>query len=93
MNLENAAVLIRSDNEGVIGAYTKGRGRNFQVNHAIRRVEAIGLATNVSYVLSYVESKLNKADPISRGILGPRAKQLPFYIQLPVELSPFLVHV
>ena len=44
-------------------------------------------------MLEYVESKQNKADPISRGELGPLAKQITDYIQLPEELTPFLRHV
>lgn len=93
MGISNANVIIHSDNNGVIGAFSKGRGRNFQINHAIRRVESLGLSTNVSYILLYTTSELNRADPISRGDLGHAAKQIPFYILLPEELSPLLVHV
>jgi hypothetical protein len=93
MEIVNANILVRCDNQGVIGAYSRGRSRNFQVNLAIRRVEAIGLATNVSHSLSFVESELNRADPFSRGEVGPLEKQFPLYVQLPAELTPFLVHV
>src|ERR1700731_1411176 len=89
----NSSVLIRSDNAGVIGAYIKGRSRNFQVNHAIRRVESISLATNVRYVFAYVGLALNKVDPISRGELGATSSRMPHGFELPGELRTLLVHV
>ncbi len=92
-HISNITILIRSDNQGVIGAFKSGRGRNYQVNQAIRRVEVIGHSTNVLYVLTYVESALNKADPISRGELGSPETQFPHRIHLPPELVPYLLHV
>jgi hypothetical protein len=85
----NASVLIRSDNQGVIGAFRSGRSRNFQVNLCIRRVEVIAMSSNVTHVLTYVESAKNRADSISRGEVGPSASRLDS-IQLPCELSPFI---
>jgi hypothetical protein len=85
--LSNASVLIRGDNQGVIGSYGRGHGRNLHVNLAIRRTEVIGTSSNVLYLLEYVKSKQNKADPISCGELGPLAKQITNYIQLPEELQ------
>jgi hypothetical protein len=91
--LTNASVLIRGDNQGVIGSYSRGRGRNLHINLAVRHTEVIGTSSNLLYVLEYTESKLNKADPISRGELGPFSKQITDYVQLPKELAPFLRHV
>jgi hypothetical protein len=91
--LSNASILIRGDNQGVIGSYGQGRGRNLHINLVVRRTEVIGTSSNLLYILEYTESKLNKADPISRGELGPFSKQITDYIQLPEELAPFLRHV
>ncbi|GLB45192.1 putative DNA breaking-rejoining enzyme [Lyophyllum shimeji] len=63
----DVAVIIRSDNRGVIGAYNRGRGRNFQVNLSIQRAETVARSANVTFTLDYVESAANLADPISRG--------------------------
>jgi hypothetical protein len=93
MGLRDCRILIRSDNIGVIGAYQKGRGRNFQVNASIRRSETIAMSCNVSHEFIYVSSEENRADPISRGILGHPRLQNPFSISLPAELIPFLDHV
>jgi hypothetical protein len=93
MGLRDCRILIRSDNVGVIGAYQKGCGRNFQVNASIRHAETIAMACNVSHVFIYVSSEENRVDPISRGILGHPRLQNHFSISLPAELIPFLDHV
>ena len=81
--LANAAVLIHGNNQGVIGSFDRGRGRNFHVNLAIRRTDVIASSSNMLYILKYVKSEYNKADPISSGELGPRTNQITGYIQLP----------
>lgn len=86
---KNACILVHSDNQGVIGAFTRGRSRNFHVNLCIRRSEAIAMCSNVAHVLSYVESARNKADVISRGEVGSHTLRLPL-VSLPVELQPFI---
>jgi hypothetical protein len=85
-------VLLRSDNQGVIGAYRRGRGRNPEINDSIRGVDVIASARNISFSFTYVESEANLADPISRGIMGHSDLQLPD-ILLPVELSQYMVRV
>lgn len=90
--IRDAQVLINSDNQGVIGACDKGRGNNFQVNFSIRRNNVLFLNSNLSICLNFVESEKNLADPISRGILGPRELQLSSSFSLPAMLSPYLVH-
>lgn len=84
-------ILIRSDNMGVVGAFTRGRSRNYQVNDSIRRAEVIGMARNLRFVLDYVNTCANVADPVSRGILDPAWARLPV-LQLPSELFEYLVH-
>jgi hypothetical protein len=41
MGIRNADILIRSDNEGVIGAFSKGRCSNFMTNLSIRRSDEV----------------------------------------------------
>ncbi|OBZ72642.1 hypothetical protein A0H81_07918 [Grifola frondosa] len=88
----NADILIRGDNEGVVGAFTRGRSRNFQVNDSIRRAGVIGMSLNLSFKLTYVNTKVNKADPVSRGEPDPSMTRLPPLTTLPPELIPFIVH-
>ena len=88
--MQDADVLVHSDNSGVIGAFERGRSRNFQVNNSIRRTEAICMATNLWISLQYVTSSNNRADPVSRGVPDARLGALPINFELPCELVPFL---
>lgn len=90
--ISNAHILIRSDNQGVIGAWEKGRGKNFEINLSIRRAVWLAHEHNIDLTFSYVESKENLADPISRGLLGPANQQLSSSFSLPEDLLPFLAH-
>jgi hypothetical protein len=91
--ISNTDVLIRSDNEGVIGSFRKGRCSNLASNMSIRRSEIFLRSSNISITLIYVNTKVNLADPISRGLLPPPSQRIPFHISLPDELSPFLTNV
>lgn len=92
MGSKDCNILIRSDNMGVVGAFTRGRSRNFQVNDSIRRSEVISMALNIRFVLEYVNTKDNVADPVSRGIPVPHLSRLA-PIQLPDELTQFLGYI
>lgn len=90
LGVENEDVLVNGDNVGVIGAVAKGRSRNFQVNASIRRMETIEMARNIRIKPRYVNTKENKADPVSRGIPDPLLSRLQILFELPLELRPFL---
>jgi hypothetical protein len=77
---------------GVIGAFEKGRGRNFMVNFSIRRTDVLLVDNNLSLSFEYVKSEVNLADSISRGDLGPPSSRSLFNISLPVELTAYLVY-
>ncbi|CDO75102.1 hypothetical protein BN946_scf185010.g27 [Trametes cinnabarina] len=91
--LRNANVLLRSDNEGVVHAFKRGRSRNFQVNLSIRRTEALCMARNIVVQPVYVNTKINRADPVSRGSPGPGLVRAKAVFELSQELKPYLVHV
>lgn len=93
LGISHADFLIRSDNEGVIGAFRKGRSANPAVNMCIRRSEAVLRRADLSISLIYVNTKDNKADPISRNILPPSNSRLPLRIPIPIDLRPFIEHV
>lgn len=90
---ENSHVIVFSDNQGIIGAFDKGRSRNFQVNLSLRRACSCLAAHNLSLALCYIRSEDNPADPISRGILGLPSDRLHLSLELPKELTPFLERV
>jgi hypothetical protein len=93
MGIRHASVLIRSDNKGVIGAFHKGRGKNFQVNLVLRRIQSILMSNDISLALRYVESDDNRSDPFSRGEKGPDSLKISDLPSLPDELKPYLAYV
>ncbi|CDO76109.1 hypothetical protein BN946_scf184876.g2 [Trametes cinnabarina] len=90
--LENAAVLVRSDNKGVIKAFRRGCSRNWQVNLSIRRTELLCMEKNLDLQPVYVNTKENRADPVSRGIPDARLCRFKSKFDLPEEVAPFLTH-
>lgn len=90
---KNCRVRVLSDNQGIIGAYWKGRSRNVQVNYSIRRFMSILDSLHLFLEVEYVRSEDNPADPISRGELGAPDLRLSPPISLPPELIPYLSHV
>jgi hypothetical protein len=93
LGLRNAHILIRSDNDGFIGAFRCGRSRNFMVNQCIRRSDIISMSCNFSFSYVYVPSEDNLADPISRGVGVPGYSPISVGISLPDTLTPFLSYV
>ncbi|CDO69281.1 hypothetical protein BN946_scf185042.g183 [Trametes cinnabarina] len=89
---ENADLLVRSDNEGVIKAFKRGRSRNWQVNLAIRRTELLCMEKNIKILPIYVNTKDNRADPVSRGIPGPDITRFWSSFEIPQEVSEFTAH-
>lgn len=92
MGVRDADILIRSDNEGVIGAFAKGRCSNFMTNLSIRRSDEVRVATGISSSLIYVNTADNLADPISRGILPPSATRFLPPIPIPSPLAAYFSH-
>ena len=93
LNFSNTRIIIHSDNKGVIGAFDKGRCRNFKINLSICRSLTVLASQNVIPNIVHVESKANLADPISRGILGPLDLRLGMKFDMPDELMQFFLHV
>ncbi|KAF7304606.1 hypothetical protein MKEN_01174500 [Mycena kentingensis (nom. inval.)] len=86
--LHDAYLRVYSDNQGVIGAFRKGRSPNSEINLAIRRMEVVLDARNIALELVYVPSLENPADKLSRGERGDERDRMPFRFELPVELKP-----
>ncbi|OBZ78926.1 hypothetical protein A0H81_01330 [Grifola frondosa] len=91
LGYKDSDILVRGDNSGVVGAVTRGRSRNFQANESIRRTEVLSMSLNIYFRLEYVNTKVNKADPVSRGKPDPSMARLPVLFTLPPELELFLL--
>ncbi len=92
LGISDADVLVRSDNQGVVGGFRRGRSRNYQVNLSIRRTEIICISRNLRIKLEYVNTKVNQADAVSRGTPLPEMARFRSDFVLPEELAAFLVH-
>ncbi|CDO71596.1 hypothetical protein BN946_scf184911.g66 [Trametes cinnabarina] len=90
---KNADLLVRSDNEGVIKAFRRGRSRNWQVNLSIQCAELLCMERNIQLSPIYVNTKDNRADLVSRSIPDPKMVRFHSKFRLPEELSEFLEHV
>jgi hypothetical protein len=73
----DAEIVIRGDNKSVIDSFMKGHSHNEQRTHSICRIASCIVPCNLTIVLLYVPSATNRADPFSRGVLGPNALRLP----------------
>ncbi|KAF7300881.1 Reverse transcriptase ribonuclease h [Mycena kentingensis (nom. inval.)] len=89
----DANLKIYSDNQGVIGAFRKGRSPNSEINLAIRRMEVVLDARNIALELEYVPSMENPADKLSRGVRGDERDRMPFRFEIPSDLKPYLYRI
>jgi hypothetical protein len=84
---ENVQLVIHSDSNGAIGAHSKGRSKNFEINLCVRRTYAISSSLLIFPQFSYIESSLNPADRISRGDMYlPISTRLRRCFEIPVDL-------
>ncbi|KAF7354418.1 Reverse transcriptase ribonuclease h [Mycena venus] len=88
----NCNLLVHSDNQGIIGAFDKGRSCNHEINLSIRRSHLILVVRNITLKLLNVPSAQNPAEPISRGTLGPTVSRLPSNNYFPKALLAFFAH-
>ncbi|KAF7315436.1 hypothetical protein MIND_00058500 [Mycena indigotica] len=85
----DCCLLVHSDNTGAIGALSKGRSSNAELNRVARRFCNLSLSHNISISFSYIASASNPADPISRGIL-PHSFPLYLSFDLPFDITQSL---
>jgi hypothetical protein len=93
MGAKGKLVKIRSDNQGSIGQYNKGRGRNTHTNLCIRRSAMLMMTEGFSIQPEYVRSADNRADGPSRGHGLRRDLRLPTSFETPQELLSVLYDV
>ncbi|KIY65769.1 hypothetical protein CYLTODRAFT_356332 [Cylindrobasidium torrendii FP15055 ss-10] len=83
-------ILIRSDNQGVIGALQAGYSRGIQQNDILRRIVSAMQDYNIWLSLSYVNTHDNLADAPSRAVFDSRKKLLPYPPSVPYYLKPYV---
>ncbi|KAF7314413.1 hypothetical protein MKEN_00914100 [Mycena kentingensis (nom. inval.)] len=85
LRYSNLHVIIRSDNTGAIGAHSKGRSPNVDINLCTRRTYALTSAHLIIPELVFVPTADNHADAPSRGApsaFTPSSSFLPRLFQL-----------
>lgn len=86
----NCHIIVRSDNQGVIGALKAGSSRGTQQNLILREIVRLIQDHSVWVSMIWVPTSDNLADNPSRGIFQGRDTLYPFPPRLPFHLSPFL---
>lgn len=71
MGLQNAHLLIHSDNQGAIRALDKGHSQNFHINLSVHHIYTVFSSLLITPQFLHIASKANLADPILCGELGP----------------------
>ena len=86
-------ILVRSDNQGAIGQYNKGRGGNAPTNECIRRSVVALMNASIDITPEYVPSKDNVADGPSHGRDLNNDLRLPHAFGIPEALKSLIADV
>ncbi len=92
LGFRNWHLLVHFDNNGAIGAYTKGCSLNIKMNLSVRRAYEVLVKHGIALSFIYVASADNLADPVLRGIFSLE-RHLTYLFKLPAEFSSVLVDV
>ncbi len=90
--LKDCHIVIRSDNQGVVGALLAGYSRNTQQNAILRRIVFLMQESGIWLSTVWISTKDNLADDPSRGVLGHKKDLLPFPPKIPSHLKPYVKH-
>jgi len=86
----DATLKIHCDNTSVIHSFYKGRYRNPARNACLLHISSALAVANLTIEPAYVVSAFNKADGLSRGLLGTTDMCLSPPVHLPDALRVFL---
>ncbi|KAE8220475.1 hypothetical protein CF319_g6006 [Tilletia indica] len=81
-------ILVRGDNQGVIGSFRRGRSRGRQANSVLKRLLALERSREVEIRVEYIRSEDNPADGPSREEF-PSSQPLKSFV-VPAQLMPFI---
>lgn len=89
-NFGNSHIVVRSDNQGVVGALKAGRSRGTQQNLVLREIVRLIQDCNIWISTIWIPTLDNPADGPSRGHLPGKALLCPFQPKIPFHLSKFI---
>ncbi|KAJ7039272.1 hypothetical protein C8F04DRAFT_950211 [Mycena alexandri] len=91
--MSSVHIVLRSDNQGVIGALAAGRSFGIQENNVLQHVLQLFHDHDIWFTIVYVPSAMNIADAPSRGELPPREERFEFPPPIPKHLRDFIYSV
>jgi hypothetical protein len=83
-------VMLRSDNQGVVGALAGGRSRNSEQNAIVRRIVSLFRDANIWISTTWISTHDNPADGPSRGTFPPLTDLFPSRPAIPAHLVTFV---
>jgi hypothetical protein len=83
-------LIIRSDNEGVVGATHAGKSHNSPSNLILRWIVDLFHDHDLWATITWISTKDNLADRPSCGLFPAAHDIFPYALKLPSHLSPFL---
>ena len=86
----NCHVIVRSDNQGVVGALKAGRSRGTQQNLILREIVKLIQDNDLWISTVWIPTLENLADNPSRGLLPSKDTIYAFPPKLPFHLKKFL---
>ena len=86
----NCHIVVRSDNQGVVGALKAGKSRGTQQNNILREIVKLIQNHDIWISTTWIASLENPADGPSRGVFPQRDILLPYRPKIPVHLSTFV---
>ena len=86
----NCHIIVRSDNQGVVGALKAGRSRGTQQNLILREIVKLIQDHNLWISTVWIATLENPADDPSRGVFAGRGLLYPFPPKLPFHLTHFV---
>jgi hypothetical protein len=88
--ITDSHVILRSDNQGVIGALRNDSSRNPEQNVILRRIISYTQEHGIWITLKWIPTLENLADGPSRGNFPPASCAYPHVPKLPFRLKPFI---
>jgi hypothetical protein len=85
----NTVFCIHSDNQGVVRSLDAGHSHNSHLSSSLGRISSLRQEFGLELKISWVPSKDNVADDLSRTLSGPKNMLLPSP-PIPSPLAPFV---
>jgi hypothetical protein len=83
-------IILRSDNQGVVGALKNDSSQNHQQNAVLHCIISYTQAHGIWLTTKWISTNDNPADSPSRGSFPVTSTRFPFQAKIPFKLKPFI---